>query len=257
MNFTPLSLGEQQNQLLAQILSPQTNSPSRGLAAYRANGQTNAKRALEATHPVIAQMLGDENFAYLARDFWREFPPQCGDLAQWGGRLASFLTHAHQLADMPFLADVARIEWALHVCAGAEDTAQDGASFSALTEHEPDTLSLTLAPGTWALASAYPAAAMVLAHTGQLDQGVLDAAFDLLRQGVGQTALVWRDGFAPRLRVVHVHEHAFARAVVAGQTLAEALDCAPVDFDFSSWLAENVRNGLLMGVAVSGPQWGA
>ena len=98
MSFGLASLSDQQNLLLAQIACAQVDAPSRGLSAYRANAQANARRALEVTYPIIAQMVGEENFAYLARDFLHHFPPQRGDLAQWGGQLASFLAEAPLLA---------------------------------------------------------------------------------------------------------------------------------------------------------------
>ena len=84
----------------------------RGLLTYQSNGLALAERALGAAYPVLAQLIGDESFAPLARQVWRQQPPQRGDLAFWGGGLAAFIEAAPQLADEPFLADIARVEWA-------------------------------------------------------------------------------------------------------------------------------------------------
>ena len=178
MNALLASLSEQQNQLIAQILASDAAVPNRGLAAYRANALANAKRALSSTFPVIAQLVGDDNFSFVSRGFLRGFPPQRGDLAQWGEKLGFFLTQIPQLASLPFLADVAHLEWALHTCAGDMDQAQDLGSFAALTEYDPSRLLFRLAPGAGLLASAYPAAAIFLAHHGQLNRVDLDVAFD-------------------------------------------------------------------------------
>ena len=43
-------------------------------------------------------------------------------------------------------------------------------------------------------------------------------------------------------------EIAFTRAVCAGQALAQALDLAPPDFDFSAWLTAQVQSGVVLGV---------
>ena len=247
---TLAELSAQQNTLLAQIHAPRLSDGSPGLAVYRANAQASARRALEAAYPVISQLIGEENFAYLARDFWQAHPPICGDLAQWGEPLAAFAAQAPQLADLPFLPDVAHIEWALHVCAGAPDGIQDAASFGTLAERDPGSVWFSLAPGACALASTYAAAAITLAHKGQ---GSLDAAFDLVRQGVAQTALVWRQGFVPRLRTLHEHDLAFTQALLAGQALANALGAAHTRFDFSGWLVANVQNGLVLGIAAKPP----
>jgi hypothetical protein len=244
------TLAQQQNDLLASIFAPSADSPVRGLAVYRANSHASAQRALQAAYPVIAQLVGDENFGYLARDFWQQHPPGCGDLAQWGSLLPVFLAASRQLADTPYLADVAQIEWQLHVCAGAADRSQDTASFAALTQQDPEYLSFTIAPGMCLLPSAYPATAIALAHKGQ---STMQDAAALLQNGVAQTALLWRHGFAPRLRVLHEAEHAFTSAVCAGQNLMAALSLAHAGFDFNSWLTATVRDGLVLGITVRNP----
>ncbi len=251
MSAASASLAEQQNRLLTSIFAARVevinDIPSRGLAAYRANAHATAQRALQAVYPVLEQLIGADNFAYLTRDFWHQCPPQRGDLAQWGEGFAAFVAASAQLADTPYLADVARIEWALHTCALAADRVQDMAGFALLSQHDPQDVALRAAPGACVLHSAYPAAAITLAHQDLSDLG--DAA-SLLRAGTAQSALVWRQGFAPRLRVLHESELAFAAAVCEGQALATALDAAHPDFDFSTWLATQVRDGLLLGVDV-------
>jgi Putative DNA-binding domain len=243
--FAQAALAQQQNALLANIFAARYDAPSRGLAAYRANAHASAERALQAAYPVVAQLMGEENFHYLARDFWHQHPPQQGDLTQWGSALPAFLTASEQLADTPYLADVAHIEWALHRCAGATDLAPHTASFAALSQTAPEALSFVISPGAVVLPSPYPAAAVVLAHLGH---GTMAQAAALWHAGVAQTALVWRQGFAPRLRVLKDAEMAFTSAVCGGQRLAYALDRTHPDFDFSAWLICQVQNGLLLGV---------
>lgn len=119
---------------------------ARGLKAYQSNGHALAERAMQATYPVLPQLLGDESLGALARAFWHAHPPVWGDLAQWGGDLADFVRANKQLADEPYLADVVRVEWALHLGASAADAFTDRASFAPLTQHDPSALTLKLAP---------------------------------------------------------------------------------------------------------------
>jgi Putative DNA-binding domain len=238
-------LAEQQNALLASIFTARAVTPSRGLAAYRANAHASAERALLAAYPVVAQLIGEESVHYLARDFWHQHPPRRGDLAQWGNALPTFIAASDQLADTPYLADVARIEWAVHCCAGAPDRTQSTASFALLAQYPPEALRFIIAPGAVVLPSAYPAATVVLAHQGQAS---MEKAAALWQAKVAQTGVVWRQGFAPRLRVLPDAEIAFTSAVCGGQNLAYALDQAHPDFDFSAWLNAQVQNGLLLGV---------
>ena len=138
---------------------------SRGLMAYQANGHALAERSLLAAYPVIAQLIGTDSFNALARDLWHSHPPRWGDLAQWGDALPAFLADNEQLTEVPYLADVARVEWALHRAAGAPDADSDLPSFARLSTEDPEGLTLRLAPGTALITSAWPVVSLVTAHT--------------------------------------------------------------------------------------------
>lgn len=218
---------------------------NRGLKAYQSNGHALAERALLAAYPVLAQMLGGESFAALARALWHATPPQRGDVAQWGDTLADFVATSPQLADEPYLADVARVEWALHTCASAADAELQPATLALLGSHDLDALRLQLAPGTALLCSPWPVASLVRAH---LDDGVtLVQAATLLRAGQAEEALVWRQGYRPRLRYAQPGEAVLVSALLRGSPLGAALDAAP-QLDINAWLTEAVQSGLLLAV---------
>ena len=94
---------------------------TRGIKAYQTNGHVLAERALQAAYPVLAQLVGLESFHALARDFWHTQPPLRGDVAHWGAGLPDFVAHNPQLGDAPYLADVASVEWAMHLASSAPD----------------------------------------------------------------------------------------------------------------------------------------
>jgi hypothetical protein len=217
----------------------------RGLKVYKANGHALAERALLAAYPVLAQMLGDESFSALARALWHATPPQCGDMAQWGDTLAEFVAASVQLADEPYLADVARVEWALHTCAGAADAALQPATLALLGSNDLDALNVQLAPGTALICSPWPIASLVRAHR---DDGITMAhAAALLRKGHAEDVVVWRQGYRPRLRCALPGEAGFVSALLQSQTLGAALDAAP-QLDINKWLTEAIEMGLLMAV---------
>ena len=226
------------------------NLASRGLQAYRANGQALAERALSAAYPVVAQMIGEQSFASLARHFWRLYPPHCGDMAEWGGDLAGFLDAAPQLADEPFLGDVARIEWALHRAGTAHDARPSLTSLALLGTDDAARVALTLSPGVAVLDSAYPVVSLVNAHL--LNQPTLADAAALLQSGIAEHALVWRQGFKPHLRGSSAAEYALVRALQSGLSLDDAVGAAfekatSKTFDFNDWLAQSVQTGLVTG----------
>jgi hypothetical protein len=227
----------------------------RGLQAYQANGPALAERALGAAYPVLAQLVGDESFAPFARHFWRRHPPCRGDVACWGDALAAFLEASPQLAEEPYLGDVARIEWALHQAATAADAQPDPHSFALLSSADPAEVTLALGAGVFLLASAYPVASIVNAHL--LDEPALAEAAALLRDGAAEHALVWRQGFKPRVCAITAAEYALLAALQAGSSLeaalGNALTCAPTGtpgaavFSFEDWLGRAARDGLVTG----------
>lgn len=218
----------------------------RGLKAYRSQAQVLAARALAAAYPVVAQLLGQENFEPLARSLWQRHPPLRGDIAQWGESLA---LHIESLADLvaqePYLADVARAEWALHLAATAPDAQPDPGSFGLLTERAPDAVTLVLCPGVACVCSAYPVASIVTAHLE--GEPTLEESGQRLRAGIAEAALVWRQGLRPRLRRAMAGEPSFIAALQAGCSLLDALEAAP-ELNFNAWLAPAVQGGLAIGV---------
>lgn len=225
---------------------------ARGLAAYRSNGHAMAERALRAAYPVIAAMFGEQNFDLLARDLWHTHPPRGGDLAQWGAALSGFLQASDALSDAPYLGDVARAEWALHRAASAADAEPDLPSFARLASENPQGLTLSLSPGTTVIGSRFPVASLVTAHLFG-DPSLAEAA-QRLRDGIGELALVWRQGLRPRIAAIDLSAAALVQALQAGADLPGALDAAcaadtePPSFDFSAWLTAAVTDGLVIGV---------
>jgi hypothetical protein len=227
----------------------------RGLRAYRAHAQALAETALAASHPVLKQLMGDENFQNLAEDFWQAMPPQRGDLAQWGASLPAYLPQVPQLdallQECPFLLDVVRVEWALHRTATASDAELDAASFELLTTEAPTLLALKLAPSCTIVSSPYPVVAIIQLHDPRESEGY-EAARHAIASGQAQTALVWRQGLRPRLRHVDAAGAALLQAAWQGQSLAQSVDAAftqNAGFDFGAWLSDGVQSGLLLGAA--------
>lgn len=224
----------------------------RGLQAYRANGHALAERALAAAYPVLAELMSQENFLALARHFWTKHPPLRGDMACWGGDLAEFVGAAPRLADEPYLADVARLEWLMHLAASAADVEADLSSFALLASGDPAPVTLVLGAGVALLASPYPVASIINAHL--LGQPTLQQAGERLREGCAEHALVWRQGFRPCMRSCTVAEHRLLSGLITGEPLVDAMEAVSMPgsseapaLDFNTWLGEAVQTGLVCG----------
>ncbi len=238
----------------------------RGLQVYQANRAVLAERTLASTYPVVAQLIGQTSFVALARHLWQQHPPQRGDMGRWSAKLPEFLAALPQLADEPFLPDVARLEWALHRAASAPDAVLGAASFALLAAGDAQPVSLvvslaaslavslavtlTLSSGVMLLASAYPVVSIINAHLA--GQPTVGEAAALLRLGQGEHALVWRHGFKPKLCALSAAQYQLIATLEKGAALEAALEMASsIDpaFDFNTWLGQAVQAGLVTGAA--------
>jgi hypothetical protein len=244
-----------QQQLLAAILRrdelpglrEQGARAERGLAVYRANAGALAERALAATAPTVAAMLGEENFARLARGLWLAHPPRCGDVAEWGADLPAWIAAQPDLAEWPWLADAARLDLALHAAERAADASFDAGSLALLAEADPAQLTLSLMPGLAVLASAWPVASIHAAHH-DLGPDPFAPVRASLAAGQGEAACVARAGWRAAVYRLSDHDAAFMRALLAGESLAGALHEAGEGFDFSVWLQRAIALSWLKAV---------
>jgi len=220
---------------------------TRGLQAYRANAGALAERALAAAYPTVQQLVGEESFAGLARAYWHQQAPQRGDITLWGAELPAFIAAAEQLAEEPYLADVARLEWAVHRAQTAADAAA-ALGLQALAGPGAPQQVLQALPGTALVESAHPVVSIWQAHRAT-GPGRLDGARWALAAQQAEAALVWRESWVVRVEAVPVADAAFTRAVLQARPLGEALASAGPAFEFEAWLIQSLRRGWLAGLA--------
>jgi hypothetical protein len=238
----------------------------RGLNAYAATGGTGAERALAQAFPTVVAVMGEESFGQLARAYRLARPPRHGDLTRLGEHLPDFIENDPQLADVPYLADVARLDALLDHAGRAADVASQPGSLGLLQQLDPAEVVLELAPGAALMSSRWPVVTIHQAHAareaaqggGAADGPTADApvshgAADLadpfaparaaLARGEGQCAFVWRRGFKPAVALLAPAQIRFMQALLGQRSLGQALDQAGPGFVFESWLLQALQLG--------------
>lgn len=195
---------------------------ARRLQLYRNNCFESLIAALGAVYPVVRQLVGEEFFRALARRFIPAFPSRSGNLHDFGAELPGFLRGFEPAAPLPYLSDVAALEWACH--AVYHETLLPALSLDALAALDAEqqaALRLDLQPCARLLASDWPVLALWRAHQGEAEDGL--EAIDWQR---GTRLLVAQRALEVEFRLLGVGEYAWLRALHGGQTLAAACGLA-------------------------------
>lgn len=215
-DFSRALLGGDDAAIVSAVL-PDRLAPARRIQIYRNHTRITLREALAATFPVVERLVGAGYFATAARHFIEALPPRSPVLAEYGAEFAGFLETAPNAP--AYLADVARLEWALNQAYHAPDAAPlSAAALAAMAPEAYGAMRLAPLPSTAVLTSSYP-----ILSIWQANQAGADPAVDL-GQG-GQHVLVWRDTDGDAAcRALADAEAAFDGALIAGRTLGEAAE---------------------------------
>jgi uncharacterized protein (UPF0276 family) len=216
-DFADALLSDAAGDALAAVLRPAPLAAR--LAVYRGNLAGSWTRALAGAFPVVAQLVGDAFFAALAREYGRRHPAAEADLHAFGAGFAAFLDGFPHVADLPYLPDMARLEWLLHRAYYAADAAP--LAPAALACVDPETFGqcrLPRHPAAAVFASRWAVVPLWQAHRPGSGVPFPD---DVARPSQG---LVYRLGWEPDVLALEAADCRALGALEEGATVAEALD---------------------------------
>lgn len=201
---------------IAERVRPGSTMPGARVAFYRASVRARRRDALAETYPVVRRLAGEDWFGEIARRYCGAHPPRSGDLALFGDRFADVLATDRDPQRLPYLADVARLEWACHESFHAADAGPlDAVALEKVAAERQGEVRLVLHPSVRLLESRHPIAAI---H--QANQPGRDGTPS--RKVGPDRVLVHRARGLVRVRSVEAHEWAVLRAFEGGATLEEA-----------------------------------
>ena len=102
------------NAVLGFILQRPAHATVDQFAVYQGSVFGGLSKALATTYPVCQRLVGEAFFNALAYRYIRRFPSVSPDLNDYGEQLADFIGTSPVADELPYLADVARLEWAWH-----------------------------------------------------------------------------------------------------------------------------------------------
>jgi hypothetical protein len=217
------------------------------LAVYRGNVHANCAKALACAYPVIHKIVGDDFFDGMAREYARAIPSRSGDLNLYGGELGDFVASFPHARDLPYLPDVARMEWLVHRAHFAQDApAFDPAPLASLHAERFADLRPRLSAACTLLESPWPLARIWTIH--QVDY---DGPFEIDLDAGPDRLLVYRAGWRARVLSLAPGDFSFLASAAHGETLGSALEsgvAAERSFDPSTTLARWIDARVITGL---------
>lgn len=211
----------------AALLDPKSSVPeglkawhagpvSKRFAVYRNNVVVGLIDALAERFPTCLRLVGGDFFYALAKIFVRASPPKTPILAEYGEDFPAFISEFEPARDLPYLADVARLEWAIGRAYHAADAAP--LPLEKARDIPADLLVdavITLHPSAQLVSSRFPI--LSIWTTNMFNEAVREVSLD-----AGEDALIVR----PRLEVaayrLPVGGFHFVAALARGESLSAA-----------------------------------
>lgn len=222
--------------------------PSQRVQIYRNNVLANLGGALEAVFPVVRRLVGPDFFDCAARRYVREVPSRSGGVQDFGADFPHFLEDLPEAASLPYLGDVARLEWACHHAFHAADA--EAIAVEALGKVSPDrwsALRFVFHPATELLHSDYP-----VWRIWQVNQENWSGDETVNLDDGPSAVLVRRAQLEIELVSLSSGEHRLLASLgeqrCLEQALSEALDVEP-GFDFGKCLDRHLRGGTFAGLS--------
>jgi hypothetical protein len=200
------------------------------------------ERALGNIFPVCKQLVGKQFFEGMARKYAYETPSTSPDLANFGDEFARFIAEFEPAASLPYLPDVATLEWHWHRAFNAADeTGLDTTALATVPESETGRIVFRMPASAALVASDYPIQRIWQVNQPDWTGGqVVD-----LEQG-GCRLIVWRQEYDMRIDELNESEWRLLNAVAEAipfQALAERADTP----DFDALLPSCVQHGWISG----------
>jgi hypothetical protein len=226
-------------------------SPARRFAVYRNNVYASLIEVLAGRFPVVARLVGEEFFRATARVFVEQEPPRSPVLLSYGAGFAKFVAGFGPAASVPYLADIAALEWAWHLAYHAPDAAPLPLAELANAVEEAEGTTLRLHPSLHVVTSFYPIVSIfeVNAQPG-------DVAATRFEAG-GEDAFVLRPRLNVEVRRLPEGGAPFILALRSGWTIGEAWAVALSEspsFALETNLAGLISSGAIVGIGAGGTE---
>ena len=230
----------------AEVLNPQRETPgTERLAVYAGGYLARTREALEEVYEAVRHLVGERAFAELAAAYATRHASHDYNLSLAGRHLPAFLAASALAESLPFLPDLARLEWLVCEAFHAFDAPPLHPSTVASRSLEAwMETTLVFQSSVKVLASPWPILDLWAARAQPRESVNLELV------NRAQRVLVFRQDVQTRCELIDARQHALLAELLAGRTLGEACGIlAGVGTDaplpLAAWFARWAGQGLL------------
>jgi hypothetical protein len=225
----------------ADVVGPRGKAAIKRYDVYRNNVTVSLINALAATYPAVQRIVGLEFFRAMARFHVRATPPTSPLLFEYGRDFPAFIEGYEHAQDMPWLADIARIERAwLDAYHAADVPPLSPDVLAAVPSDRVGDLVFTAHPAAGVVRSVYPAVAIFAMNR-------VEGPITPLRSSTAEDALIARPDMEVTVRLLPPGGAAFLMTLIDGGTLAAAAAAAFAEtpsFDLPANIAGMIEAGV-------------
>ena len=197
--------------LIAKIFKSTGATPSKGLSSvaqnaldvYHNNYIENGIRALSIGFPSLAAILDEQDLRKLFHTYLLDKPKSCFDWADYGHDLEEYILSIEALSALPFLSELAKLDWHLMQAEREPSKAFDAASFALLQTQPANELRFLAGNGLRMFTAIFPLVELYqLAHDEALQtdetarklhlKKINNLIDDAIKHGRPRSIIVWR-----------------------------------------------------------------
>ena len=251
-----LSLRELQQQFMAALYDAAKPGPTAAIAGngltpearlrvYRRSCNETQTAALRATYPAVLALMGEAFFDQTASGYQKTHPSRSGNLQAFGEAFAEYLEGLSGFRALPYVSDVARLEWLRQQAILAPDAASTGREDIAdVIRKAAESMRIVLHPSLQLVDSRFPVLTIWSYALRPTDE-------NLVLGNAGEHVVLWREEGEVAMGVVDPASFACINALAHGLTVADARSAAAsldAGFDLEACIESLFAHELVIGV---------
>lgn len=240
-----LALNDEDAQIINHIRPSTRLDSQHHFGIYRNSVCGALQKVLKEIFPVCLKLVGEDFFLAMSNRYIQVTPSYSPDLGDYGDTFADFIANFPPASSVPYLADVARLEWAWHrIFEAPESKSINFQKLAECYETQGENIIFALPEGSFLLNSIYP-----IHQIWEMNQSDNDEQL-ILEDNQTFYFLVWRQHLEMRIDNLTADEWQLLTWVNKGLTLAEI--CARVEknlphISVSEYFQHFVTRGWLAG----------